>query len=117
MAVVGGFDRLDATIGSFGCNLFMHLHYAFPEAVVQTCIVHLLRNPMSFVSWKARKPLAKALRAICRAADAKAAEEGAIAQSWRRAWAEVVPFFAFPNEVRRIIHTTNAIEPLNSKLR
>ena len=78
-----------------------------------------------------RRTLAKALKAIYRAADAKAAEEalvafeasewgqsyGAIAQSWRRAWAEVVPFFAFPNEVRRIIYTTNAIEALNSKLR
>lgn len=103
----------------------------FPDTVVQTCIVHLLRNSMSFVSWKDRKPLAKALKAIYRAADARAAEEalvafeasewgqsyGAIAQSWRRAWAEVVPFFAFPAEVRRIIYTTNAIEALNSKLR
>lgn len=103
----------------------------FPEAVVQTCIVHLLRNSMDFVSWKDRKPLATALKAIYRAVDAKAAEEAlsafeasewglrypAIGQSWRRAWAEVIPFFAFPEEVRRIIYTTNAIEALNSKLR
>ena len=103
----------------------------FPEAVVQTCIVHLLRNSMDFVSWKDRKPLATALKSIYRAVDAKAAEEAltafeasewgmrypAISQSWRRAWAEVIPFFAFPNEVRRIIYTTNAIEALNSKLR
>ena len=103
----------------------------FPEAVVQTCIVHLLRNSMDFVSWKDRKPLATALKSIYRAVDAKAAEEAltafeasewgmrypAISQSWRRAWAEVIPFFAFPEEVRRIIYTTNAIEALNSKLR
>ena len=103
----------------------------FPEAMVQTCIVHLLRNSMDFVSWKDRKPLATALKSIYRAVDAKSAEEAltafeasewgmrypAISQSWRRAWAEVIPFFAFPNEVRRIIYTTNAIEALNSKLR
>jgi putative transposase len=103
----------------------------FPDTVVQTCIVHLLRNSMDFVSWKDRKPLATALKAIYRAVDAKAAEEAltafegsewglrypAISQSWRRAWAEVIPFFAFPDAVRRIIYTTNAIEALNSKLR
>lgn len=103
----------------------------FPDAVVQTCIVHLLRNSMDFVSWKDRKPLAAALKSIYRAVDAKTAEEAltafeasewgirypAISQSWRRAWAEVIPFFAFPDEVRRIIYTTNAIEALNSKLR
>ena len=103
----------------------------FPDAVVQTCIVHLLRNSMDFVSWKDRKSLAASLKSIYRAVDAKAAEEAltafeasewgmrypAISQSWRRAWAEVIPFFAFPEEVRRIIYTTNAIEALNSKLR
>jgi putative transposase len=103
----------------------------FPDTVVQTCIVHLLRNSMDFVSWKDRKPLASALKTFYRAVDAKAAEEAltafeasewgqrypAIGQSWRRAWAEVIPFFAFPDAVRRIIYTTNAIEALNSKLR
>jgi putative transposase len=103
----------------------------FPEAIVQTCIVHLLRNSMDFVSWKDRKPLASALKSIYRAVDAKAAEAAltafeasewgqrypAIGQSWRRAWTEVIPFFAFPDEVRKIIYTTNAIEALNSKLR
>jgi transposase-like protein len=103
----------------------------FPEAIVQTCIVHLLRNSMDFVSWKHRKPLASALKGIYRAVDAKAAEEAltafeasewgqrypAIGQSWRRAWSEVIPFFAFPEEVRRIVYTTNAIEALNAQLR
>lgn len=103
----------------------------FPEAIVQTCIVHLLRNSMDFVSWKDRKALAGALKTVYRATDAIAAEEAltafeggewgrrypAIGQSWRRAWAEVIPFFAFPDEVRRIVYTTNAIEALNAKLR
>jgi putative transposase len=103
----------------------------FPETVVQTCIVHLLRNSMDFVSWKDRKGLATALKQIYRATDAETAERAltafeagpwgqrypAIGQSWRRAWSEVIPFFAFPDEVRRIVYTTNAIEALNSKLR
>ena len=103
----------------------------FPDAIVQTCIVHLLRNSMDFVSWKDRKNLDSALKEIYRATDADAAEKAltafeagpwgqrypAIGQSWRRAWGEVIPFFAFPDEVRRIIYTTNAIEALNSKLR
>jgi putative transposase len=103
----------------------------FPDAIVQTCIVHLLRNSMDFASWKDRKALAAALKDIYRATDAAAAEMAltafeasfwgqrypAIGQSWRRAWSEVIPFFAFPGEVRRIIYTTNAIEALNSKLR
>ena len=96
----------------------------FPEAIVQTCIVHLLRNSMDFVSWKHRKPLAAALKGIYRAVDAKAAEEAltafeasewgqrypAIGQSWRRAWSEVIPFFAFPDEVRRIVYTTDEMD-------
>jgi len=103
----------------------------FPDTVVQTCIVHLIRHSLTFVSWKDRKPVMPALRAIYRAKDAEAGlkaldafEAGAwgqkypaIAQSWRRNWEHVVPFFAFPEAVRRIIYTTNAIEALNSKLR
>ena len=103
----------------------------FPEATVQTCIVHLLRQSLAFVAYKDRKPVAAALRDIYRSVDATAGEtalaafeEGpwgrkypAIGQSWRRAWGEVVPFYAFPAEVRRLLYTTNAIEALNSKLR
>ena len=103
----------------------------FPQAVVQTCIVHLIRHSLDFVSWKDRKPVVPALRAIYRAKDAEAGRQAlddfdagpwgqrypAIAQSWRRNWLHVVPFFAFPESVRRIIYTTNAIEALNSKLR
>ena len=104
---------------------------AFPDTVVQTCIVHLLRHSMEFASWKDRKPVAAALKAVYDAVDDKAAEAAltafedgpwgkkyeAIGKSWRRAWQEVIPFFAFPREVRRILYTTNAIEALNSKLR
>jgi putative transposase len=103
----------------------------FPQATVQTCIVHLLRHSLDFVSWKDRKPVAAALKGIYRAIDADAGEAAltafehsfwgqkysAIGQSWRRAWVEVVPFYAFPGDVRRILYTTNAIEALNAKLR
>jgi putative transposase len=103
----------------------------FPQATVQTCIVHLLRHSLDFVSWKDRKPVAAALKGIYRAVDATAGEAAlgafeesfwgqkypAIGQSWRRAWSEVIPFYAFPADVRRILYTTNAIEALNSKLR
>ena len=103
----------------------------FPEATVQTCVVHLLRHSLDFVSYKDRKAVAATLKDIYRAVDAAAGEaaleafdEGpwgcrypAIGQSWRRAWSEVVPFYAFPADVRRILYTTNAIEALNSKLR
>lgn len=107
------------------------INAVFPETIVQTCIVHLIRNSMSFASWKDRKLIAQALRSVYRAetpeaglAALEAFEEGhwgrkhpAIAQSWRRHWAQVIPFFAFPEGVRRIIYTTNAIEALNSKIR
>ena len=103
----------------------------FPQTVVQTCIVHLIRNSLDFVSWKDRKPAVAALKAIYRARDAEAGKRAlddfeagpwgqrypAIAPSWRRNWAHIVPFFAFPENVRRMIYTTNAIEALNSKLR
>src|SRR6266446_7807487 len=103
----------------------------FPEATVQTCIVHLLRHSLDFVSFKDRRTVATALKDIYRATDHLAAataldgfEAGpwgekypAIAQSWRRAWPEVIPFYAFPADVRRILYTTNSIEALNAKLR
>lgn len=103
----------------------------FPQTVVQTCIVHLIRHSLAFVSWKDRKPVVPALRAIYQATNAEAGmkalqafEAGkwgqrypAIALSWRRNWEHVIPFFAFPHSVRRIIYTTNAIEALNAKPR
>jgi putative transposase len=107
------------------------INAVFPQTIVQTCIVHLIRHSMGFAAWKDRKAVAQALKAIYRAADAQSGlaaldsfaqgpwgeKYPAIAQSWRRNWNLVIPFFAFPESVRRIIYTTNAIEALNSKLR
>lgn len=104
---------------------------AFPQTTVQTCIVHLIRNSLDYAGWKDRKQLAAALRPIYTAATVHAAEAAldefanspwgakhpTIAQSWRRAWEHVIPFFAFPPEVRRVIYTTNAIESLHMQLR
>jgi len=103
----------------------------FPKTQVQACVVHLIRNSLAFVSYKDRRAVAAALKEVYRARTAElgqaaldAFDEGpwgrrypVIAQSWRRHWAEVIPFYAFPTEVRRIIYTTNAIEAVNAKLR
>lgn len=107
------------------------INAAFPQTLVQTCIVHLLRNALAYVSWQDRRQVVAALKPIYQAPTADAAlralgefEAGrlgskypAIAPLWRRQWEQVIPFFAFPPEVRRIIYTTNAIESLNSTLR
>ena len=107
------------------------INAVFPPTQVQTCIVHMIRHSLDFVSWKDRKPVAAALKEIYRAKDADTAKENlqafaasewgskypAIPGVWRRQWQQVIPFFAFPQAVRRIIYTTNAIESLNAKLR
>ena len=103
---------------------------AFPDAMVQTCIVHLVRHNLSFCSWKDRKVVAADLRRIYSAPTAAMAEAeldafeekwagkyASIASAWRRAWAEVIPFFAFDPAIRKIIYTTNAIESLNRVIR
>jgi putative transposase len=103
----------------------------FPATTLQTCLVHLLRHSLDFVSWKERKRLAAALRPIYTAASADAAAAAldgfasgpwglrfpTVVASWRRAWTHVIPFFAFPPEVRRVIYTTNALESVNARLR
>jgi putative transposase len=103
----------------------------FPQAQVQTCVVHLIRHSLAFVSYKDRRAVAAALKQIYKAKDADAGKLAlddfangpwgkkypAIVQSWCRNWPEVIPFFAFPDDVRRIMYTTNAIESLNAKLR
>jgi putative transposase len=106
------------------------INSVFPKAMVQTCIVHLIRNSLSFVSWKDRKAILPSIKAIYHAENADAAllrledfEAGwgkrypAIAQAWRRAWEHVIPFFAFAPEIRKMIYTTNAVEALNRSLR
>jgi transposase-like protein len=103
----------------------------YPQTTLQTCIVHLLRHSLDFATWKTRKPLAAALRPIYTAPTAEAAHEAletfaagpwgtrfpTVAASWRRAWTQVIPFFAFPPEVRRVIYTTNTLENVNRQLR
>jgi len=103
----------------------------YPATTLQTCIVHLLRNSLDFANWKERKPLAAALRPIYTAVSADAAlvvlddfERGpwgvrfpTVVAAWRRAWTHVIPFFAFPPEVRRVIYTTNALESVHARLR
>ena len=107
------------------------LEAVFPRTTLQTCIVHLIRNSLDYASWKDRKLLAKALRPIYAAASAEAAlaaldafEDGewgrkfpTVAAAWRRAWAQVIPFFTFPPAIRRVIYTTNAIESVNARVR
>jgi transposase-like protein len=103
----------------------------FPETQVQTCIVHLIRHSLAYCGWKERAAVAAALKLVYRAENEEMAlkrleefEAGqwgrkypTIAASWRRAWQQVMPFFAYPAEVRKIIYTTNAIESLNMQLR
>jgi transposase-like protein len=103
----------------------------FPATTLQTCIVHLIRSSLDYATWKDRKLLATAIRPIYAAPSAEAAlaeldafEQGpwggkypTVAAAWRRAWDHVIPFFAFPPAVRRVIYTTNAIESVNSQLR
>ena len=96
----------------------------YPETTLQTCIVHLMRNSLEYAGWKERKSLAAAIRPIYTAASAEAAEAelGAFADgpwgqkfptvvaSRRRGWSNVIPFFAFPPAVRRVIYTTDEID-------
>jgi putative transposase len=103
----------------------------FPQAQIQTCIVHLMRHSLEYCSWKDRKFVAAELKSIYRAVSAQAAAEAlaafeagpwgqrypAIAASWRRNWERVIPFFAYPPDVRRVLYTTNAIESLHMQLR
>jgi putative transposase len=119
IAVVDGLKGFPEAIGT-----------VFPQTLVQTCIVHLIRNSMAFVSWKDRKTIVPALKAIYRAENAEAALDRlaefeaawgakypAVGQSWRRAWEHVVPLFGFPPDIRKMIYTTNAVESLHRSLR
>lgn len=102
----------------------------FPRTQVQLCIVHMVRNSLKYVSWKQRKEVAADLKTIYQAATAEKAEihltefevkwdktHLAISQSWRRNWQQIIPFFAYPQEIRKVIYTTNTIESLNMSLR
>ena len=102
----------------------------FPQTIVQLCIVHLVRHSLNFVGWQQRKEVARDLRSIYSAATVAAAEQSLeefslkwdakfpmLAKSWRNNWERVIPFFAYPPEIRKVIYTTNAIESLNMSLR
>src|SRR3984957_386146 len=102
----------------------------YPEARVQTCIVHLVRASLNYVNWKERKPVAADLKAIYRAATEQQAEQEltefiakwghkyqSIGRLWKENWERVIPFFQFPAEIRRVIYTTNAVESLHMSLR
>ena len=120
IAVTDGLKGLPESLGA-----------VFPATTLQTCIVHLIRASLDYASWKDRKALARALKPIYTAPSVEAAETEldafeagewgqrfpTITASWRRAWSHVIPFFAFPPDIRRVIYTTNAIESINSQLR
>ena len=101
----------------------------YPKALVQLCIVHLVRASMNYVTWQDRKKVAADLKPIYKAATADEAERQrnefearwpkypAIARLWRDQWERVIPFFALPEEVRKIVYTTNAVESLHMSLR
>jgi putative transposase len=103
----------------------------WPKAIVQTCVVHLIRNSLRYASWKDRKAIATELRPIYTAPTVEAAEQAleafaasevgarspAVVDAWRRAWTEFIPFLDLPPEIRRVVYTTNAIESMNYQLR
>ncbi len=102
----------------------------WPQAVVQLCVVHLIRASLRYASKKYWGPLTKELKLIYTTADEAAAVAAleafaaawgerypAIVKLWRAHWAEFIPFLAFPPEVRRVIYTTNLIESMNARLR
>ena len=107
------------------------LEAAYPATTLQTCVVHLMRNSLEFASWKQRKALAAALRPVYTAASADAAQAALdefaagpwgrqfpmVVKAWRQAWPRVIPFFAFPPEIRRMIYTTNALESVHARVR
>lgn len=101
----------------------------FPHAQVQLCIVHMVRASLNYVTWQDRKKVVADLKPIYKAATAEDAEGQlsefetkwpkypAIARLWRDQWERVIPFFAFPEEVRKVVYTTNAVESLHMSLR
>ena len=102
----------------------------FPKAVVQLCIVHMVRHSLNYVAWKRRPEVAADLKRIYQSATADEAEQRLgefeakwddeylpIGQSWRRNWSRLIPFFDYPPEIRKVIYTTNAIESVNMSLR
>ncbi len=107
------------------------LEAVYPATTLQTCIVHLIRNSLGYANWQERRAMAAALKPIYTAPSAETAEAALeafersrwgkkfpmVVAAWRRAWDKVIPLFAFPPAVRRILCSTNAIESINARLR
>lgn len=102
----------------------------WPQALVQTCVIHLMRASFRYASWKDRKAIAAALRPIYTAINETAAAEAldafetewgdrypAIVKTWRDAWEQFTPFLRFPAQIRKIVYTTNMVESVNYQLR
>ena len=102
----------------------------WPKALVQTCVIHLIRASLRFASWKDRKAITAALRPIYTAPNLEAAEEAmddfelewgdrypGIVKVWRQAWEQFTPFLRFPPEIRKVVYTTNLVESINYQLR
>lgn len=106
------------------------LEATWPQVVVQTCVVHLIRGSTRFCNWKDRKPVVGALRPIYTAPTVQAAEQAmdhfeelwgdrypGIVKVWRSAWEQFTPFLRFPPEIRKVVYTTNMVESINFQLR
>jgi len=103
----------------------------YPQTQIQTCIVHLIRHSLSFCGWRERKAVAQELKTIYQSPTAEIAQQRLeefeqsevgkkypmIVSSWKKNWEEIIPFFYYPAEIRRMIYTTNAIESVNMQLR
>ncbi|EAC1404624.1 IS256 family transposase [Escherichia coli] len=106
------------------------INTVYPEARIQLCIVHMVRNSLRFVSWKDYKAVTSDLKAIYQAPTEEAGQQALeafasawdsrypqISRSWQANWANLSTFFAYPTDIRKVIYTTNAIESLNSVIR
>jgi transposase-like protein len=106
------------------------IRLTWPQATVQTCVVHLVRNSLRYASKKHWQAITRQLRRIYTAATVQAAEQAfaefseqwtplypAMIKAWEQSWAEFVPFLEFPVELRKIVYTTNAIESLSARFR
>lgn len=106
------------------------LESVYPQTRLQLCIVHMAHNSLRYVSWKDRKAVAADLKQIYRSVSAEAAEQAldvfaerrdekypSISRSWRKHWPNLIALFDYPDKIRKIIYTTNAIESLNSVIR
>lgn len=102
----------------------------FPATQVQLCLVHMVRHSLSYVGWKERKEVANDLKQIYRSATVAQAEQAltefeakwdrkfpSIGKSWRTNWPELITFLKYPEDIRKVLYTTNAIESVNRSLR